>query len=56
MAVCIHQRGEAGECYGGSDLPFRNVIALATRLILFGVFTAFGPALRFAITKPLFDL
>jgi putative oxidoreductase len=34
----------------------RNVIALGTTLILFGVFTAFGPELRFTITQPLFDL
>ena len=34
----------------------RNVIALGTTLILFGIFTAFGPELRFAITQPLFDL
>jgi putative oxidoreductase len=34
----------------------RNVIALGTALILFGIFTAFGPELRFAITQPLFNL
>jgi uncharacterized membrane protein YphA (DoxX/SURF4 family) len=38
------------------QLFFRNVIALATTLILFGIFTAFGPELRFAITQPLFNL
>jgi len=34
----------------------RNVIALGTALILFGIFTAFGPELRFTIMQPLFDL
>lgn len=38
------------------QLFFRNVIALGTTLILFGVLTAFGPELRFAITQPLFHL
>jgi putative oxidoreductase len=38
------------------QLFFRNVVALATTLILFGTFTAFGSELRFAITQPLFDL
>jgi len=38
------------------QLFFRNVIALATTLILVGIFTAFGSELRFAITQPLFNL
>jgi putative oxidoreductase len=38
------------------QLFFRNVVALGTTLILFGAFTAFGPELRFAITRPVFDL
>jgi putative oxidoreductase len=38
------------------QLFFRNVIALGTTLILVGIFTAFGPELRFAITQPLFNL
>jgi putative oxidoreductase len=38
------------------QLFFRNVVALATVLILIGAFSAFGPELRFAITQPLLDL
>ncbi len=38
------------------QLFFRNVLALGTTLILFGIFTTFGPELRFVITEPLFDL
>jgi putative oxidoreductase len=37
------------------QLFFRNVVALATVLILIGSFSAFGPDLRFAITQPLLD-
>lgn len=37
------------------QLFFRNVTALATTLLLFATFAAFGPELRYTITDPLFD-
>jgi hypothetical protein len=37
-----------------AQLFWRNVLALAAALLMFGSFAAFGPALRFSITPPLF--
>jgi putative oxidoreductase len=38
-----------------SQLFWRNGIALAASLLMFGAFAAFGPELRFVITAPLFQ-
>jgi putative oxidoreductase len=34
---------------------YRNVMALGAALVMFGMFAATGPALRFSITSPLFS-
>jgi putative oxidoreductase len=38
-----------------SQLFWRNALALAAALLMFGSFAAFGPELRFTITAPLFQ-
>jgi putative oxidoreductase len=38
-----------------SQLFWRNGLALAAALVMFGSFAAFGPELRFTITAPLFQ-
>jgi hypothetical protein len=38
-----------------TQLFWRNALALAAALVMFGSFAAFGPELRFTITAPLFQ-